>query len=92
MQLQFAIAMMATHLCMIFPKILVFSHLLYVSFSCKKKDLKRLEKSEYKASDHYKSLRRKARAKRKGFDDKAYEDEGTMYQAGGFDSDPVPQP
>ena len=33
------------------------------------KDLKRLEKSEYKASDHYKSLRRKARAKRKGFDD-----------------------
>ena len=59
------------------------------SYLCKlslqQKDLQRIEKADYKSSEHYKKLRRRARAKRKGFEDKNLETEGEMYSSGAFD-------
>ena len=49
------------------------------------KDLQRIERADYKSSEHYKTLRKTARAKRKGFEDKNLEEEGTMYSSGAFD-------
>ena len=49
------------------------------------KDLQRVEKADYKASGHYKHLRKTARAKRKGYEDKNQEEEGVMYSSGAFD-------
>ena len=48
------------------------------------KDLQRTEKADYKASEHYKHLRKTARAKRKGYEDKNQEEEGVMYSSGAF--------
>lgn len=52
----------------------------------KRKDSKRLQESEYKASDGAKKLRRLARRKRKGLDDHHQQSEGPMYAAGAFDA------
>lgn len=53
------------------------------------KDYSRIKKSDYKASDRYKKLRKASRAKRKGFEDKHEEEEGVVYSAGAFDTDVV---
>ena len=55
------------------------------------KDIKRIEKSKYKNSDRAKYLRRAARRKRKGFDDRHQQQEGVMYSSGAFGND-VPGP
>ena len=55
------------------------------------KDIKRIEKSKYKNSDRAKYLRRAARRKRKGFDDRHQQREGVMYSSGAFGDD-VPGP
>ena len=59
------------------------------SYLCKlslqQKDLRRIEKADYKSSEHCKKLRRRAGAKRKGFEDKNLETEGEMYSSGAFD-------
>ena len=47
--------------------------------------LQRIEKADYKSSEHYKKLKRRARAKRKGFEDKKLETKGKMYYSGAFD-------
>ena len=52
----------------------------------RKKDLKRLKKSEYNMSEGGKKLRRLARRKRKGLDDHHQQREGVVYAAGAFDS------
>ena len=49
------------------------------------KDLQRIEKADYKASEHCKHLRKAARAKRKGYEDKNQEEDGIMYSSGAFD-------
>ena len=49
------------------------------------KELERVEKANYKASEHHKHLQKAARAKRKGYDDKNQEEEGIMYSSGVFD-------
>ena len=46
------------------------------------KDLQRVEKADYKASEQYKHLHKAARAKRKGYEDKNQEDEDVMYSSG----------
>ena len=52
----------------------------------KKKDKKRLAESEYKSIEGAKKLRRFARRKRKGLDDKHHEREGVVYAPGAFDT------
>ena len=52
----------------------------------KRKDIKRLGSSEYKATDEAKKLRRLARRRRKGQDDRHEQGEGVMYAAGAFDA------
>ena len=47
--------------------------------------LQRIEKADYKSSEHYKKLKRRAGAKRKGFEDKKLETKGKMYCSGAFD-------
>ena len=56
-------------------------------FLLQEKDVRRVQKSKYKDSGHYKAMRRTARAKRKGFEDKYQDEEGILYSAGGFDVD-----
>ena len=41
-------------------------------------------------SEHGKAIRRRARKRRKGFDDREQEREGPMYVPGGFDDQPGP--
>ncbi|CAI8031462.1 hypothetical protein GBAR_LOCUS17853, partial [Geodia barretti] len=48
----------------------------------KRKDIKRLGSSEYKSTDEAKKLRRIARRRRKGLDDRHKQGEGVMYAAG----------
>ena len=50
------------------------------------KDKHRITKSQYKATDEAKRLRKRARRKRKGLEDKHHEKEGPMYAPGGFDA------
>ena len=50
------------------------------------KDIKRIEKSKYKASEEGKRLRRAARRKRKGLDDKCAQSEDIMYAPGALDA------
>ena len=52
----------------------------------KKKDVKRVVESEYKASEGTKSRRKLARKKRKGLDDQHQQREGIVYAAGAFDT------
>ena len=52
----------------------------------KRKDIKRLGSSEYKSTDEAKKLRRIARRRRKGLDDRHKQGEGVMYAAGAFDA------
>ena len=55
------------------------------------KDLKRVQKSKYKSSEGGKKLRRLARRKRKGLQDKTEQSEDVMNAAGAFDTgDPGP--
>ena len=49
-----------------------------------------MQKSKYKLSEHGKALRRRARKKRKGIEDRNKEMEGPVYVPGGFDCDPGP--
>lgn len=56
------------------------------------KDTKRIQKSKYKNSVRAKYLRRRARRKRKGFDDKHRQNEGVMYASGAFGGDDTPGP
>ena len=51
------------------------------------KDMRRIKHSEYKESAKGKELRRAARRKRKGLDDKRTQQEGVMYAPGAFDCD-----
>ena len=50
------------------------------------KDIKRIEKTRYKTSEEGKRLRRAARRKRKGLDDKSVQSEDVMYASGAFDA------
>ena len=52
----------------------------------KRKDIKRLGSSEYKTTDEAKKLRRLARRRRKGLDDRHEQGEGVVYAAGAFDA------
>ena len=52
------------------------------------KDIARVKKARYKATEASKQLRRKARRRRKGLLDKQQSSEGVMYAAGAFDCDP----
>ena len=56
----------------------------------RKRDALRISKSKYKTSDHGKAIRRRARKRRKGFEDNEKEREGPMYVPGGFDDQPGP--
>ena len=56
------------------------------------KDAKRIQKSKYKNSVRAKYLRRRARRKRKGFDDKHKQNEGVMYASCVFGGDDTPGP
>ena len=51
------------------------------------KDASRIQKSKYKNSYRVKYLRRAARRKRKGFQDKPRQSEGVMYASGAFGDD-----
>ena len=51
------------------------------------KDISRIQKSKYKSGEDGKKLRRLARRKRKGLDDKVQQSEGVMYAPGAFDAD-----
>ena len=51
----------------------------------RRRDRLRIYKSRYKASPHGKALRKRARKKRKGLEDKDKDKEGPMYVPGGFD-------
>ena len=53
----------------------------------KRKDIKRIKKSKYKSSECAMKLRRLARRKRKGLDDKTKSKEGVVYAAGAFGGD-----
>jgi hypothetical protein len=56
----------------------------------RKRDRLRVQKSKYKSSERGKALRRRARKKRKGNEDRNKEMEGPVYVPGGFDCDPGP--
>ena len=56
----------------------------------RKRDRLRVLKSKYKTSEHGKAIRKRARKRRKGFEDRDKEREGPMYVPGGFDDVPGP--
>ena len=75
----------SSSLAAISDRLLLSPSLLSKSF-LKKKDLKRVKKSEYEVSEGAKKVRRLARRKRKGYDDRNQQREGVVYAAGEFDS------
>ena len=53
----------------------------------RRKDKRRVQGSQYKATEAAKKLRKRARRKRKGLQDKEHEKEGPMYAPGAFDNE-----